>query len=71
MAILYFFCVMVPKYTKNEGVTAFYRYFDFILNRENQCHGFIFALNDLNFFVQDLRSIMQKIYKIAIVKFCL
>ena len=28
---------------KNEGVTVIFPNFDFILNRENQCHGFIFA----------------------------
>ena len=37
--------------TKNEGVTAIFPNFDFILDRENQRHGFIFAWNDLNFFV--------------------
>ena len=37
--------------TKNEGVTAIFLNFDFILNRENQRHGFIFAWNDLKFFV--------------------
>ncbi len=37
--------------TKNEGVTAIFPNFDFILNLENQCHAFIFAQNDLKFFV--------------------
>ena len=37
--------------TKNEGVTAIFPNFDFILNRENQRHAFIFAQNDLKFFV--------------------
>ena len=37
--------------SKNEGVTAIFPNFDFILNQENQCHGFIFAWNDLKFFV--------------------
>ena len=32
--------------TKNEGVTAIFPNFDFILNRENQRHAFIFAQND-------------------------
>ena len=36
---------------KNEGVTAIFPNFDFILNRENQRHAFIFAQNDLKFFV--------------------
>ena len=36
--------------TKNEGVTAIFPNFDFILNRENQRHTFIFAQNDLKFF---------------------
>ena len=36
---------------KNEGVTAIFPNFDFILNQENQRHAFIFALNDLKFFV--------------------
>ena len=36
---------------KNEGVTAIFPNFDFILNRENQCHAFIFAQNYFNFFV--------------------
>ena len=53
MAILNFFCVMVLRFyikksqvilIKNEGVTAIFPNFDFILNRENQHHGFIFAL---------------------------
>ena len=30
--------------SKNEGVTVIFTNFDFILNRENQHHGFIFAL---------------------------
>ena len=38
-------------WTKNEGVTAIFPNFDFILNRENQLHAFFFAQNDLNFFV--------------------
>ncbi len=37
--------------TKNEGVTAIFPNFDFILNRENQRHAFIFVQNDLKFFV--------------------
>ena len=37
--------------TKNEGVTAIFPNFDFIFNRENQRHAFIFARNDLKFFV--------------------
>ena len=36
---------------KNEGVTAIFPNFDFILNRENQRHAFIFAQNNLKFFV--------------------
>ena len=52
MAILYFLlhygCKILNKkfqviLTKNEGVTAIFPNFDFILNRENQRHGFIFA----------------------------
>ena len=35
--------------TKNEGVTAIFPNFDFILNRENQRHAFIFAQNNLKF----------------------
>ena len=37
--------------TKNEGVTEIFLNFDLILNRKNQRHAFIFAQNDLNFFV--------------------
>ena len=37
--------------TKNEGVTGIFPNFDFILNRENQCHAFIFAQNYLKFWV--------------------
>ena len=37
--------------TKNEGVTAIFPNFDFIFNRKNQCHAFIFGRNDLKFFV--------------------
>ena len=37
--------------SKNEGMTGIFPNFDFILNQENQCHGFIFAWNDLKFFV--------------------
>ena len=37
--------------SKNKGVTAIFLNFDFILNQENQRHAFIFALNDLKFFV--------------------
>ena len=36
---------------KNEGVTAIFLNLDFIFNRENQRHAFIFARNDLKFFV--------------------
>ena len=36
---------------KNEGVTAIFPNLDFILNRENQRHGFIFAWNDSKLFV--------------------
>ena len=36
---------------KNEGVAAIFPNFDLILNWENQRHAFIFALNDLKFFV--------------------
>ena len=52
---------------KNEGVTAIFPNFDFILNRENQRHAFIFAQNYLKFFVQNLRTTMQKNHKISIV----
>ena len=38
-------------WSKNEGVTAIFPNFDFIFNWENQCHGFIFALHDLTFFL--------------------
>ena len=60
MAILYFILgdssnILHKKsqviLTKNEGVTAVDRNFDFILNWENQCFAFIFAQNDLKFFV--------------------
>ena len=37
--------------TKNEGVTAIFPNFDFIFNRENQRHAFIFGRNDFKFFV--------------------
>jgi len=30
-------------WSKNEGLTAIFPNLDFILNWENQCHGFIFA----------------------------
>ena len=49
---------MVPQFytkknqvilSKNEGVTAIFPNFDFILNQENQSHGFSFALNHLKF----------------------
>ena len=43
--------------TKREGVTAIFPNFDFILNRENQRHTFIFARNDLKLFVYNLRTI--------------
>ena len=35
---------------KNEGVAAIFPNFDFIFNRENHCHAFISAWNDLRFF---------------------
>ena len=37
--------------SKNKGVTAIFPNFDFILNQENQRHAFIFAQNDLKFFL--------------------
>ena len=37
--------------SENEGVTVIFPNFDFILNRENQPCGFIFAWNDLQLFV--------------------
>ena len=37
--------------SKNEGVKAIFQKFDLIFNRENQRHSFIFAWNDLKFFV--------------------
>ena len=37
--------------SKNEGVMAIFPNLDFIFNRENQRHGFIFTWNDLKFFV--------------------
>ena len=46
--------------TNNEGVRAIFPNFDFIWNRENQRHTFIFARNDLKFFVENLRTITQK-----------
>ena len=46
--------------TKNEGMTAIFRNFDFILYWENQCQVFIFPQNDLKFFVLHLRTITQK-----------
>jgi len=45
---------------KNEGVTAIFSNFDFILNRENQSHTFFFAPNDMKFFVQNPRPTTQK-----------
>jgi len=36
---------------RGEGVTAIFPNFYFIFNRENQRHAFIFARNDLKFFV--------------------
>ena len=69
MAILYFFVhygstILHKKFqvisSKNEGVTAIFPNFDFIWNRENQRHAFIFARNDLKFFVKNLRTITQK-----------
>ena len=57
--------------SQNEGVTVIFLNFDLILNLKNQRHAFIFARNDLKFFVQNLITITQKSYKIAIVKFCL
>ena len=52
--------------TKNEGVTAIFLNFDFIFNRENQCHAFIFGPKCR--ILEPLRKIN---YKKAIVKFCL
>ena len=37
--------------SKNEGVTVIFLNFDFILCQENQRHAFIFAQNDLKFFM--------------------
>jgi len=37
--------------SKIEGVTAIFLIFDVNLNRENRRHAFIFARNDLKFFV--------------------
>ena len=59
MAILYFlhygYKILHKKFqvilSKNEGVTAIFPNFDFILNRENQRHTFFFSQNDLQFFV--------------------
>ncbi len=60
MAILYFILHNGSKIlheksqvisTKNEGITAIFPNFDFIFNRENPRHTFIFAPNDLNFVV--------------------
>ena len=51
---------MVPRFytkkfqvvsTKNEGMTVIFPNFDLILNLKNQRHTFIFAWNDLKFFV--------------------
>ena len=59
MTILSFFLrygsmILHKKYqvisSKNEGMTVIFLNFDFILNRENQRHAFIFAQNDLKFF---------------------
>ena len=59
--------------TKNEGLTAIFPNFDFILNRENQRHAFIFAQNYLKYFFlcKILEPQCKKYYEIAIVKFCL
>ena len=51
MTILYFFALWFQDFAQkisnnlkqNEGVTAIFPNLDFILNQENQCHGFIFA----------------------------
>ena len=59
MAISYFFAVLLQDSThksqvistKNEGMTAIFLNFDLIFNWENQRHAFIFAQNDLKFFV--------------------
>ena len=59
MVILYLFALWFQDstqksqviLTKNEGVTAILPNFDFIMNPENKNHAFIFAQNDLNFFV--------------------
>ena len=60
MAILYFFLhygskIVQKKFQviliKKEGVAAIFPNFDFILNRENERVAFIFAQNDLKFFV--------------------
>ena len=32
--------------TKNEGMTAIFPNFDFIMNQKNQCHALSFAQND-------------------------
>ena len=37
--------------TKNEGMTAIFPNFYFILNQKNQRHTFIFAQNDFKFFL--------------------
>ena len=49
--------------TKNEGVTAIFPNFDFILNRENQRNAFIFAWNDLNLFFIQSENHFKKIIK--------
>ena len=60
MAILYFFLhygptILHKKFqvisSKNEGVTAIFPNFDLNWNRKNRRHAFIFARNDLKFFV--------------------
>ena len=78
--ILYFFLHYCSKIlhkksqvisSKNEGITVIFPNFDLNLNQENCHHAFISAQNNLKFFVQNFSTIMQKNYKIAMVKFCL
>ena len=40
--------------SENKGDTGIFPNFDLILNRENKCHAFIFAQNDLKFVLKIL-----------------
>ena len=69
MAILYFIFKQGPMIlhkkiqvisSKNEGVTLIFKIQNQIKIGKNCCHTFIFAQNNLKFFVLSLRTIPQK-----------